>query len=281
MAMLLQPEVFLRTWGERAKPADGSLPRDEPFWPKAVGAIRKRHPSFLLLAEVYWDLEWDLQQVGFDFTYDKRLYDRLRAGAAVPVRDHLRADMTFQARSARFLENHDEPRAASAFAEPVHLAAAAITYLVPGLRFFHEGQLEGRKVHASMHVGRRPAEAIAPNLRAFYDRLLAILRRPELREGRWQLWNCRKAWDGNPTHEQFIVMSWDAGPRRSLVVVNYGASQAQCYVTLGLPDLRGKRFTLVDLLGEARYERDGDALAGPGLYLDVPAWGVQVFAMNP
>ena len=27
------------------------------------------------MAEVYWDLEWTLQQQGFDYAYDKRLYD--------------------------------------------------------------------------------------------------------------------------------------------------------------------------------------------------------------
>jgi hypothetical protein len=29
------------------------------------------------MAEVYWDMEWTLQQQGFDYCYDKRLYDRL------------------------------------------------------------------------------------------------------------------------------------------------------------------------------------------------------------
>jgi len=281
MAMLLQPEVFARTWGERAKPLDGSPPRDEPFWPEAIGAIRKRHPSFLFMAEVYWDLEWDLQQAGFDYTYDKRLYDRLRAENATPVRDHLRADMAFQERSARFLENHDEPRAAATFDEPIHRAAAVITYLAPGLRFFYEGQFDGRRVHASMHLGRRPTEPVAPRLRAFYDRLLAILQRSDVREGRWQLWDCRPAWEGNWTHQQFIVTTWDAAPRRSIVAVNYGPSQGQCYVTLGLPDLAGKNFTLIDLLGDARHDRDGSGLSGNGLYLDMPAWSAQVFDIAP
>jgi hypothetical protein len=281
MAMLLQPAVFARTWGERARPLDGTPPRDEPFWPEAIGAVKKRLPSFLFLAEVYWDLEWELQQAGFDFTYDKRLYDRLRARDPEPVRAHLRADTKFQERSARFLENHDEPRAAGTFEEPVHKAAAVITFLVPGMRFFHEGQFEGRKTHVSMHLARRPVEPVVPSIRTFYERLLAIGRRPEVHDGRWQLLECRAAWEGNPTHSQFVVMSWEAGPRRLLAVVNYGASQAQCYVRLDMQGLRGNRFTLVDLLGDARYDRDGDALATSGLYLDLPPWGAQVFEVAP
>ncbi|HEX8199445.1 MAG TPA: alpha-amylase family glycosyl hydrolase, partial [Isosphaeraceae bacterium] len=113
MAMLVLPEVFARTWGDRARPADATEPVDESFWPGAIAAVRRRHPDFLFLAEAYWDLEWNLQQLGFDQTYDKRLYDRLRALDPPATRGHLHAEFGFQARSARFLENHDEPRAAA------------------------------------------------------------------------------------------------------------------------------------------------------------------------
>jgi len=119
MAMLVLPDVFERTWG---------IPT-EPFWPDAIRTARERSPDFCFMAEVYWDLEWTLQQQGFDYTYDKRLYDRLRAGAARPVREHLHADIHYQERSVRFLENHDEPRAASAFAPAMHEAAAIVTFL--------------------------------------------------------------------------------------------------------------------------------------------------------
>jgi len=280
MAMLLQPEIIQKTWGDRSRPADGSPPKDNAFWPEAIAAVRRRYPQFLFLAEVYWDMEWELQQAGFDYTYDKRLYDRLVAQSAVPVRQHLMADPSFQDHSMRFLENHDEPRAAATFPPPVHKAAAVVALLARGLRFVYEGQLEGRKVHPSMHVGRRPAEPVDEDLRAFYSRLLACLKRPEVHEGEWRLETCRPAWQGNQTSDQFIVSSWQAGERRLLTAVNYGAVQGQCYVTLGLDGLRGRRFTLVDLLGDASYQRDGDGLAGNGLYLDMPPWGHQVFELR-
>src|SRR4030095_10195682 len=76
MAMLVLPEIFERTWGIKA----------ESFWPRAIGRVRERVPDFVFMAEVYWDLEWTLQQQGFDYTYDKHLYDRLREGHARPVR---------------------------------------------------------------------------------------------------------------------------------------------------------------------------------------------------
>lgn len=280
MAMLVQPEIFRRTWGNRSAPADGSPARDTPFWPEAIAAVRRRHPRFTFVAEVYWDMEWELQQAGFDYTYDKRLYDRLRAGASIPVREHLLAEPSFQDHSLRFLENHDEPRAAETFPPPVHRAAAVVTFLARGMRFFYEGQLEGRKAQVSMHLGRRPDEPVDGELAAFYARLLECLRRPEVHEGEWRLWTCRPAWQGNPTHDQFIVSSWQLGERRLLAVVNYGGFRGQCYVTLDMPGLAGRTFDLVDLLGPVRYERQGDGLAGNGLYLDMPPWGHHVFDMR-
>jgi len=280
MAMLVQPEIFRRTWGDRGIPADGSPSKDDPFWREAIPSVRRRNPQFLFVAEVYWDMEWELQQAGFDYTYDKRLYDRLRARSAGPVNGHLHADQSFRDHSLRFLENHDEPRSVVAFPPPVHQAAAVITFLVPGMRFFHEGQFEGRRTHVSMHLGRRPAEDVNQELRDFYARLLPCLRRPEVRDGTWQLGVCRPAWADNPTHEQFVVSWWHKGEDRLVSVVNYGGWRGQCYVTLSMPGLAGGRFALADLLSDIRYERSGDDLGGWGLYLDMPPWGRHVFDLR-
>jgi glycosidase len=270
MAMLVLPDVIRRTWGERSTPDDGSDPVDAPFWPEAVARARAVNPGFVFMAEVYWDLEWELQQQGFDYTYDKHYYDRLHARDAAGARGHLRADPDFQRRSARFLENHDEPRAASAFATELREAAAVLTFLVPGLRFFHEGQLEGRCKRVSMHLGRRADESADEASREFYDRLLAVLRRDEVRNGEWTLADVRPAWDGNATSEQFVAFAWEGDGRRLLVAVNYGPSQGQCYVRLPFADLG--RYTLRDLMSPASYDREGDEL-----YLDMPAWGYHVF----
>lgn len=277
MAMLVLPDVFRRTWGDRPDLAGGG---DPAFWPGAIAEVRAARPGFLFMAEVYWDLEWELQQQGFDSTYDKRLYDRLRAGEARAVREHLLAAPEFQDRSVRFLENHDEPRAAATFPPEVHRAAAIVTFLVPGLRFFHEGQREGRRTFVSMHLDRRPAEAVDRDLAAFYDALLAVLARPEVHGGAFRLRACRPAWEGNPTWERFVVTSWEEGDRRLLAAVNYGPTRAQCWVDAGFAGIAGRRVLLVDLLGPERHERDGDELCGRGLYLDLPAWGVNVFEVR-
>jgi hypothetical protein len=282
MAMLLLPDVFTRTWGNSSRPVDGTAPADAPFWPEALSRVRQRSEQFVFLAEAYWDLEWALQQQGFDYTYDKRYYDRLLARDVEAVRGHLRADAEFQRKSVRFLEIHDEPRAASAFPPAVHRAAAVLTYLVPGMRFFQEGQLEGRRTRPSVHLGRRPTEPDDPALGAFYGRLLDCLQRSEPRTGRWQLVAVRPADEANRAGSRFIAFTWEAGPEaaRLVVAVNYGPTQGQCFVPLPWPDLRGKSFLLRDLLGPARYERSGDDLASRGLYVDLPEWGYHVFEMQ-
>jgi hypothetical protein len=298
MAMLLLPNVFNRTWRERAQPADSTAPVDSSFWPAAIARIHRRWPDFMFMAEVYWDMELTLQQEGFDYTYDKRLYDWLRAQDAGAVRAHLWEDLDFQRKCVRFLENHDEARAVAVFPPDVHRAAALLTYLVPGLRFFQDGQLEGRKLRASVHLGRRAEEASDPQLKDFYSRLLDCLHRPEPRDGRWQFLECHTAWTGNPTWEHFVAFTWEprapsprpsapistarpGGGHRLLIVVNFAACRGQCYVNLPLPNLRGRKWQLRDLFSSADYDRDGNELAQKGLYLDVPAWGHHVFEMIP
>jgi hypothetical protein len=271
MAMLVLPDVFERTWGIRS----------QPFWPKATQRVRQQAPDFCFMAEVYWDLEWTLQQQGFDYTYDKRLYDRLRDGHARPVREHFWAGLDYQDKLARFLENHDEPRAATAFRPGVHEAAALITYLAPGLRFFHQGQFEGRKKRISPHLTRAPEEPVDQNLERFYDRLLAVLRKPLVRDGQWQLLECQPAWEGNGSCDSFIAFAWHGpGPAHLLVAVNYAHEPSQCYVRLPFDDLGGRIWRLQDLIGSATYDRDGESLQSRGLFLDVPPWHCHIFEMR-
>jgi hypothetical protein len=272
MAMLALPEVFQRTWDIAAA----------PFWPRATQALHTEFPGFLFIAEVYWDLEWTLLQQGFDYAYDKRLYDRLVEGHARPVREHLRAGLDYQEHLARFLENHDEPRAAATFAPAMERAAAIVTYFTPGLRFFHQGQREGKRVRIPVHLVRGPAEVADAELAAFHDGLLQCLDDPAFHEGNWQLLDCRAAWEDNGTWDDFIAFAWTGpGERRRLVAVNYAAHQSQCYVLPPWSNLQGRRWSLRDLTGSSAYERDGGDLAARGLYLDLPPWGYHVFEAAP
>jgi len=268
MAMLVLPDVFERTWGIRTK----------PFWPEAIGRVRSQSPEFRFMAEVYWDLEWTMQQQGFDYTYDKRLYDRLRDGHARPVREHLHAGLDYQGRMARFLENHDEPRAAATFSEETQKAAAVITFLAPGLRFFHQGLSDGRKKRVSPHLIRGPNEPSNPSLGQFYENLLEALKKPAVRQGEWRLLDCIPAWEGNWSSDAFVAYSWQGTDGdRLLVCVNYSDHPSQCYIRLPFQDPGSRQWQLKDLMSEARFERDGNKLQSEGLFLDVQPWQYHIF----
>jgi hypothetical protein len=272
MAMLMLPEVCQRTWGNTP----------EPFWAKATAAVHAKYPDFTFMAEVYWDLEATLQQEGFAYCYDKLLYDRLKEGNASSVRDHLMADLDYQDRLARFLENHDEPRAASAFPWPRHQAAAVITFLSPGLRFFHQGQFDGARIRVPVHLHRGPDEPVDAEIQAFYARLLQVLKtRTSFREGNWSQIQPQAAWPGNWTSDDFVSCTWTGrDDSRYVVVVNYADNQGQCRLFLPFPELRGRQVRLTDLMADEVYDRDGTDILDNGLYIDHSPWHFNVFGLH-
>jgi hypothetical protein len=182
MAMLLLNNIFERTWGTRA----GEKPVND-YWKTIIPAIKGTHGEFQFIAEAYWDLEWELQQQGFDFCYDKKLYDRMEHADAENVRQHLLADFSYQEKMVRFIENHDEPRAAATFSSGKGRAVAVAILTLVGAKLLHEGQFEGRKVRLPVFLSRRPAEPVDQDLVAFYERLLKETNRDVFRNGVWRL----------------------------------------------------------------------------------------------
>ena len=266
MAMLLLNSVFERTWGSRA----GSTPSTE-YWVDVIPAIKRAYPDFRFIAEAYWDLEWELQQKGFDFCYDKRLYDRLEHDNAESTRLHLCADLAYQEKLLRFLENHDEPRAASVFTPARERAAAVATSTLTGARMFHEGQFDGRKSRLPVFLARRPDESPDPGLQDFYRTLLAAIDRPLFREGQWRLCE-RTGWPDNPSWQNVVAWCWSKDYERYLVAVNLSDCTAQARIHTGWNNLARRTWNLTDKLSGAVYERSGDELQSSGLYVDLAPW---------
>jgi hypothetical protein len=267
MAMLLTHAVFEKTWKERA----GVRPEEE-FWETIVEAVRARYPGFVFMAEAYWDLEWELQQQGFDFCYDKRLYDRLIHGDAESVRLHLLGDVHYQDRLIRFLENHDEPRAASILAPERNRASAVITATLPGAKLYHDGQFEGRRIKLPIQLGRRSPEPMDRELCSFYGKLLSMLRSCSLREGEWLLCETR-GWPDNPSHRNLVAWCWRRQEEGTLVVVNLSDQRSQGRVRMPWGELKGRTWILTDVLNDGEYERSGDEMVDPGLFVDLKPYG--------
>jgi hypothetical protein len=266
MAMLLMNDIFERTWGKRAGPKP-----ELDYWEELIPAVRRVSPGFIFIAEAYWDMEWALQQQGFDYCYDKRLYDRLEHDTARNIRLHLQADRGYQSKMIRFIENHDEPRHVVAFQAGKNRAATVISSTLPGAKLYHEGQFDGRRVKLPVFLCRRPDEPVDFELRAFCQRLLRAITHPVFHEGYWQLCECA-GWTDNSSFENLLAWCWCDGDDRFLIVVNYSAAAAQGRVRLPGDDLRGRNWRLNDSLCEITFERNGDEMHDAGLYVALGAW---------
>ncbi len=264
-AMLLLPDVFQNTWGR-------SIP---VFWRRCLDGVRAEHPGTLFLAEVYWNREWELQQAGFDFTYDKTLYDRLLTDDAESIRAHLRAAMDFQCHSVRFLENDDEQRAAARFASiDHHRGALFITGMVPGILLCHHGQEDGRRIHCPHRLLRRPPEEGSEFHRSAYRELLQVLSEPARHDGSWSLLEPR-----DHTGRSLIGCLWTLpGYHSLLLVVNAswhsvdGALEAG---PLALHDSQVQDF----LAGGPTTTWKLDALLNHGIQVALPPWGARIFRL--
>ena len=280
MAMLLLNDVFAKTW-EKFPIAD-SAPATE-FWAEAISTIKQADPDFLFLAEVYWGLEPRLQALGFDYTYDKVLYDRLVCRDAPGVQRHLfEKSPGFIGASAHFLENHDEPRIASILSTTEHRAAALLILGLPGMRFLHEGQLTGARRKIPVQLLRRPVEPADEQIERMYRELLLALPASAVGQGMAEVLRPVAGLPENPTSRNFVIVQWRVEPGKiDLVVINLGPQPGRCSVRLNLGGCSSRQWSIKDLLRPARFEHSAHELENSGLCLELPAHGAQLLHFEP
>jgi hypothetical protein len=246
--------------------------------------VLERHPRFLFVAEAYWGLEDRLHAEGFHFTYDKELYDFLVRRDAAAVRHHLRRPAAFQDRSTRFVENHDEPRAAAVFG-PATQAAAVATFCAPGLRLLHEGQLEGRRVRIPVQLARRPAEPEDTALRAFHERLLSVLQQPIFKDGVFVPVDVRQAGPDDRTNDHMVASAWfdrrDRRNRTFLAVSNLAGTKGYARIALDPARFQAtERYQVLDHVDGEVYEREGSEIVDPGLFIALDPYQAHVFEID-
>lgn len=272
MAMLFVNDVFARTWQGLA----GQPPESE-FWPGIIDAVKQSHTEFTFIAEAYWDMESVLLSQGFDYCYDKRLYDRLRSENAGSVKLHLGANIDYQQRMVRFLENHDEPRAAATFGARERAAAVA-TALLPGAKLYYDGQFDGRKIFDPVALGRRPTESNDHELNSFYSELIAYAARH--RPGAdWRLADS-DGWPDNQSHQDLLAWTSAFDDERSVVIINYSGHSSQGNVRLPWSDLEDRQWNFLDEINRTEFKRDGNDLAQNGLFVDLEPWHYHVLIMS-
>ena len=267
MAMLLLNEVFRETW-------PGRDPPEQQFWPEATRTVRREFPDFTFVAEAYWDTQSELLAQGFDYTYDKQLYDHLVAGDAAAATERLASAEAPAHRAVHFVENHDEPRAASAFSPAALRAASVVTALAPGIFLVHDGQMEGRRTYTPLQLARRRPESVDEDLRRFYEQLLRVAHRPEVRRGGWELLEPQPAAEGDDSWRQTVAMRWH-GEADLIAVANLAEPTARC--VLPLSDSAGPRQVRALLCSEGSAAQVGEP-AEHHLNVTLPAFGYAVLA---
>lgn len=275
MAMLMTNRVFEQTWNHYVK----DMPNSE-YWQDIIPVVKDHHPDFLFMAEVYWDMEYELQQQGFDFTYDKRLHDRIIEADPEKIRTHLLADHGYQQRTVRFLENHDEKRAADTLGIKRNPGAAVLVFTLPGAILVFDGQLTGSVVKLPVQLGRAPEEPQDFGLKTFYEKLFKDLNSPIYTNGEWRLLELEPAWDAYPSSYNLIVHGWRNVQQKDyrLIVVNVTDKDSQGIIKLGdWEGLAGCKCRLTDTISDVVYEYDGDELLAKGLFVELSSYQFHVF----
>jgi hypothetical protein len=272
MAMLLLNDVFGRTWRRLLR---GEWPEPpEEFWTTTTDVI----PELTYLAEVYWGLEGTLLEQGFDFAYDKRLIDCLHsADAGACVRHLLTMEPRGGPRLARFLENHDEARSAATLGTRLTSGAALVATL-PGMRFFFDGQLEGRRVKPPVQLGRWPDEPAAEAVRGLYDRVLRFAAADLLHHGDWAVLPVSSA--GDHTFWDIVGYRWRSDSALAVIVVNPGPCQAQAHLAITGDLFPGAAFDFEDALTDARYQWSRESLESTGLYVRLEPGRAHLFMVH-
>lgn len=267
MAMLLLNNVFKNTWSGVLSKSNVSFPTSE-FWKDAIEKVKSKRKDFIFIAEAYWDLEKELQQIGFDYTYDKKLTDLLKSGYVGDVREHLMSDEESQRKSVRFLENHDEERAVTKFGVEKSKAAAIIISTIQGMRFYYDGQFEGKKIKLPVQLGREPEEQPLNGIEKFYDKLISLTTQDIFKKGKWNLLEPLQSWENNDTYKNMLAWIWTLKDEKRLVIVNYSNMISTCRLKL---DVRGydESFELLDLLNEVSYTRSSEEVFHSGLYVEL------------
>lgn len=275
MAMLVLNDVFARTWEQQVQ---GLIPPACEFWTEAI----PRFPDFLWIAEVYWGREWELQQLGFHFTYDKELYDRLRYASPQDIALHLQGHVSYQGKLVRFLENHDEARSAVVFGNVRLPAVGVLMATLPGMRLYHQGQFTGKRIRIPVQLRRAQEEFPDEAAAAFYDRILAITNEEVFHAGQWALLHVSGA--GDSSFSNILAYQWKSQRDWRLIVVNLSAMVAQAHIHVNVDPAQGPSwgamYTLQDLLTRQVLKGSWENLLHKGLPIKLNPFECHVFSVS-
>lgn len=275
MVMLTLNDIHESTWGKILNKAGYAKPAEE-FWAHAIRTVKERYPEFVFLAEVYWGLEWQVQLMGFDYTYDKITYDRLRFMGADEVKGHLRAEKLYQKRSVRFIDNHDEVPSIEAFGKDKAFAAGVVISTIKGMRFYSDTQLEGLRHKVPLQLAEIWERVPDQTVRRFYEKLLKITDHPAFHGGEWNLLEVRQCDPQNPSNKNLLAWSWTQRRTIKIVVVNYSNSVSCGTVNISVKS-SGDSTAIFEELSGRHFSFKAEEVAGGLKLQQMPPFSAYIF----
>jgi hypothetical protein len=272
MAMLLLNDIFQKVWGAHV---DASKRPANEFWAEARAAI----PDLILIAEAYWGTEQKLLELGFNYCYDKTFYDALRDGNPAGAAAALDASLQHQERLVRFLENHDEQRSAAIFGGRIE-AVGTLAAAAPGIRFYHQGQLQGKKIHLPIQLGVPIGEPMDPSLQAFYDKILALTNDDVFHAGQWKRVSSEDGGDTR-TSANIVAYEWRTQNSWKVIAANISGIVSEARIRFPEASWTAKDYIFFDALHDALYSRSAADLRDGGLYIRLEGWHAHLFDVRP
>jgi glycosidase len=268
MAMLQLNDIFVSIWQHLL---GDTRPSAKEFWTEA----RTNVPNLVLLAEAYWGTEQRLLDLGVSFAYDKTLYDAVRDINLPQVRARLAASPEQQSHFARFMENHDEPRRPDVFGNERLAADGTLMGTLPGIRFYHQGELEGRRIRLPITLRIAADEPPDPVSQAFFRKIRQITQRDVFHEGEWKLLDLVPEGDARP--DGLIVYEWRSAKAWKLIAANLTGSAAQGRLRLGDRVSSMQQYIFYDELNDVKYPRSGEELHNLGLFIRREGFQAHIF----
>ncbi len=274
MVMLMINKVFRDFWGDVCV---FDAPADE-FWPTAIRKVKEKYPFFIFTAEVYWGLEWDVQEMGFDYTYDKILYDRLLKSSPQDIQGHLTAEHLYQMRSTRFISNHDEEAPIKAFGREKSKAAAVVVSTIPGARLFTFEQIYG--LPAKLPIQYIPSLSNKDEeMFEFYSKLLTIVNHPCFHGGQWVMKKTRPVIEEDETCSNILSWVWTQLSTIKIVAVNYSDTHVQCLLPVDKVPPQETIFIKEEFSDMALHMNTADAKK-KGILLDLKPYECKIFSVD-
>jgi hypothetical protein len=271
--MLILKRIQKLIWGNNVFGGNQFREPENEFWQNAISEVKEKDPDFIFIAEVYWGVETELLSLGFDYCYDKVLYDVLRSEDIPKIKERLLNSSGLGNRGLVFLENHDEARAAEVFEKEKSRAAAVIMALYPGAKMYHQGQLEGYTVHLPIQLLRKSEEYANQRMYAFYKKYFSALTLADTNSSEWIVAEVFPAGEENTSNRNFVASRKD---NKYLAAVNYSNVRSQCFIKF--PEkFDAEKLLFRDLLNDEVYERDAMEISERGIFLDLEPYGYHIF----